>query len=82
MSGNKRLYTTVKCRSMTTKEEFVEMWNKTELKIKEVMIGNDSGILATSYEFMTDNSYESFIKILLDNHFVGIVYLGDVVKVV
>ena len=81
MSGNKTLYTTVKCRSMTTKEEFVEMWNKTEQKIKEVMIGNDSGILATSYEFMLNSPNESFIKILLDNHFVGIVYLGDVVKV-
>ena len=67
---------------MTTKEEFVEMWNKTELKIKEVIIGKGSGILATFYEFMLNSPNESFIKILLDNHFVGIVYLDDVVKVV
>ena len=72
----------MKCRSMATKEEFVEMWNKTELKIKEVIIGKGSGILATSYEFMSDNLNESFIKILLDNRFVGIVYLGDIKEVV
>ena len=82
MSGNKRLYTTVKCSIMTTKNEFVEMWDKTEQKIKEVIIGNDSGILATSYEFMLNSPNESFIKILLDNHFVGIVYLGDIKEVV
>ena len=49
MFGNKTLYTTTKCRSMTTKSEFVEMWNKEEKKYESEGLLEDLGIVNKKY---------------------------------
>ena len=39
----------MKCRSMTTKEEFVEMWNKEEKKYESEGLLEDLGIVNKKY---------------------------------
>ena len=84
MFGNKTLYTTVKCRSMTTKEEFVEMWNNNNKEVKEIYFSTKSniasGIIATSYEFkeLGDNIY---VKLELFQYQVALIYLGDIIGI-
>ena len=49
MFGNKTLYTTVKCRSMTTKEEFVEMWDNCSDTVKKIRLTSGDCVFATGY---------------------------------
>ena len=43
------LYTTMKCRSMTTKEEFVEMWNNCKEDVKKIRLTSGDCVFATRY---------------------------------
>ena len=54
MSGNKTLYTTVKCRSMTTKEEFVEMWDKSKKEYRTVVLKNKIGWVESNHYVFND----------------------------
>ena len=65
MSGNKTLYTTVKCRSMTTKSEFVEMGERIWKVLNEAMnykkririaLGESDIIVETGDVIITDNA--------------------------
>ena len=56
MSGNKTLYTTAKCRSMTTKTEFVDMWNDPsfERSWRIISLFNDDVIYANDFILFDD----------------------------
>ena len=49
MFGNKTLYTTTKCSIMTTKNDFVEMWDNCKEDVKKIRLTNGDAILATEY---------------------------------
>ena len=49
MSGNKTLYTTVKCRSMTTKSEFEQQWNDSKEDVKKIRLTSGDCVFATRY---------------------------------
>ena len=49
MFGNETLYTTMKCRSMTTKNEFVEMWNNCHEIVKKIRLTSGDCVFADSY---------------------------------
>ena len=48
------LYTTAKCRSMTTKSEFVEMWNKVTDNEKKIICNNIT-LFVNDYELHIDS---------------------------
>ena len=58
MSGNKTLYTTVKCRSMTTKEEFVEKWRNSNWRVRRVFFtlsdGNELVLFVDDFQSYVD----------------------------
>ena len=43
------LYTTVKCRSMTTKEEFEKEWNNCKEDVKKIRLTSGDCVFATGY---------------------------------
>ena len=49
MFGNKTLYTTTKCSIMTTKNEFVEMWNNCNEIVKKIRLTSGGCVFATRY---------------------------------
>ena len=58
MFGNKTLYTTVKCRSMTTKEEFVEKWRNSNWRVRRVFFtlsdGNELVLFVDDFQSYVD----------------------------
>ena len=48
------LYTTAKCRSMTTKTEFVDMWNKVTDNEKKIICNNIT-LFVNDYELHIDS---------------------------
>ena len=66
MSGNKTLYTTAKCRSMTTKSEFVDMWDNSKKEYKTVMLKNRTGwVESNHYIFFSSEDGQIFIELLI-----------------
>ena len=73
--GKVCLYTTAKCRSMTTKSEFVEMWNNVEDNVKYVSF--DFGwIKATNYRIIS-----GFVELEEGGIEVGYIDLEEILEV-
>ena len=86
MSGNKTLYTTTKCRSMTTKTEFVEMWDKSKNKFRFVVLKNRKGwIKVNEYDFESLGkiiSVELYIVDTKSDRLVSMIDINEIDKVI
>ena len=67
------LYTTAKCRSMTTQEEFVDMWNDLNNKVREI-IGVGLVLFADRYVIVN-----KAVQLFLNDIFIGTIFL-DMIK--
>ncbi len=71
--GKVCLYTTAKCRSMTTKSEFVEMWNNCKQSIKTIRLMNGDSVFATDY-----NTILFFVDLMGINWHIGVFNFNNI----
>ena len=76
MSGNKTLYTTVKCRSMTTKEEFVEMWDKRSPRGIKYIIFDKGWIVATDYRIN-----RNIVSLRFDSNVIAEIHVIKIIRI-
>ena len=68
MFGNKTLYTTVKCRSMTTQHEFIDQWNRSHNEYRLVILQNRMGwIESNRFMFYRSEDNRVFVELYRDH---------------
>ena len=76
MSGNKTLYTTAKCSIMTTKSEFVEMWNKSSPRGILYIVFDKGWIVATDYRIN-----RNIVSLRFDSNVIAEIHLSKVIRI-